>query len=228
MAAKLSRSRSVWKPIEVVGEHRLGQFAVLRQLRDGAPPGPGRVQEEADLLADAEPAQFPPQRQEMIIVDPEGGIRRGETRPVCAPCRHSLRNRRHNPRRGHGRDRRANAGAATGRNWRSPRRSRHNAVRAGRRGRWCRGRSFLPRPAGRHRARFCADFRWSRTRPRRIFLPPAAMRPRGPRPWVHRALSRATRLDTTMSMAVEPYSPNCVVWLKSRTMPFHRRGGTLP
>ena len=59
---------------EIIGEHRLDQFAMMRHARDDRTRGPGRVQEETDRLADAEIAQFRAERQEMIILNPEGSI----------------------------------------------------------------------------------------------------------------------------------------------------------
>jgi hypothetical protein len=56
---------------QVVGEHRLHQLAIVRQVRDGRAVGPWGVQEEADLPRDAELAQIARERQEMIVVDPE-------------------------------------------------------------------------------------------------------------------------------------------------------------
>src|SRR6202022_544449 len=44
---------------QIVGQHRLDQFAMMRDAFDDAARGPGRMQEEPDRLRDAETAQFP-------------------------------------------------------------------------------------------------------------------------------------------------------------------------
>src|SRR6185312_9038498 len=55
---------------QIVGEHRLDQFAMMRHPGDGTWRGPWRVQEEAERPGDAEFAQFGAQRKEMIILNP--------------------------------------------------------------------------------------------------------------------------------------------------------------
>src|SRR6185437_909657 len=56
---------------QIVGEHRLDQFAMMRHPGDDARRGPWRVQEEAERPGDAELAQFGAQRKEMIVLNPE-------------------------------------------------------------------------------------------------------------------------------------------------------------
>ena len=48
---------------------------MMRHAADDRARRPRRMQEEADRLGDAEIAQFRAQRQEMIILDPERGVR---------------------------------------------------------------------------------------------------------------------------------------------------------
>jgi hypothetical protein len=59
---------------QIIGQHRLDQLAMMRHAFDHRARGPGRVQEEADRLADAELAQFGAEREEVIILNPERGI----------------------------------------------------------------------------------------------------------------------------------------------------------
>ena len=59
---------------QVVGQHRLDQFAMMRHARHQRARRPRRVQEEADRLRNAEFAQLGAEREEMIILHPEGGI----------------------------------------------------------------------------------------------------------------------------------------------------------
>jgi len=60
---------------QIVGQHRLDQFAMMRHAADNGARRPGRVQEKADRVGDAEIAQFRAQRQEMIVLNPERGVR---------------------------------------------------------------------------------------------------------------------------------------------------------
>ena len=60
---------------QIVGQHRLDQFAMMRHAADHGARRPRRMQEEADRLGDAEIAQFRAQRQEMIILNPERRLR---------------------------------------------------------------------------------------------------------------------------------------------------------
>ena len=59
---------------EIIGEHRLDEVAVLRQARHDAAVRPRRVQEEADFPLDAEFAQLRAERQEVIVVHPDGRV----------------------------------------------------------------------------------------------------------------------------------------------------------
>ena len=59
---------------QIIGQHRLDQFAMMRHAADHGARRPRRVQEKADRLGDAEIAQFASQREEMIVLDPERGI----------------------------------------------------------------------------------------------------------------------------------------------------------
>ena len=60
---------------QIVSQHRLDQFAMMRDAADDGARGPRRVQEKTDRLGDAEIAQFRAQRQEVIILNPERGVR---------------------------------------------------------------------------------------------------------------------------------------------------------
>ena len=60
---------------QIVGQHRLDQFAMMGHAGDDGARRPRRMQEEADRLRDAEIAQFRAQRQEMIVLNPEHGVR---------------------------------------------------------------------------------------------------------------------------------------------------------
>ena len=62
------------EPDQIIGQHRLDQFAMMRHAFDDGARRPWRMQEEAERLGDAEIAQFRAQRQEMIILNPERGI----------------------------------------------------------------------------------------------------------------------------------------------------------
>ena len=59
---------------QIIGKHRLDQFAMMRHARYHRARRPRRMQEEADRLRDAEIAQFSAEREEMIILHPECGI----------------------------------------------------------------------------------------------------------------------------------------------------------
>ncbi|MGY2809985.1 hypothetical protein ACVIHF_006715 [Bradyrhizobium sp. USDA 4506] len=63
---------------QVIGQHRLDQLAMIGHARDHRARRPWRVQEEADRLRDAEIAQLGAECEEMIILDPEHGIRLAE------------------------------------------------------------------------------------------------------------------------------------------------------
>ena len=63
---------------QIIGQHRLDQFAMMRHAADHGARRPRRMQEEADRLRDAEIAQFGAERQEMIILNPERGVRLAE------------------------------------------------------------------------------------------------------------------------------------------------------
>jgi hypothetical protein len=65
-------------PDQVVGEHRLDQFAMMRHGGEHAARREWCVQEEPNRLADAELAHVRGEREVVIIVDPEGRIRFGE------------------------------------------------------------------------------------------------------------------------------------------------------
>ena len=61
----------VWKPDHVVAAHGTQQ---LRRTRQGVQQGrrhERRVQEEADAVAHAQPAQFLAQREQVVIVHPD-------------------------------------------------------------------------------------------------------------------------------------------------------------
>ena len=60
---------------QVTGQHRLDQLAMMRHAADHGARRPWRVQEEADRLGDAEIAQFRAERKEVIVLDPERGVR---------------------------------------------------------------------------------------------------------------------------------------------------------
>ena len=64
---------------QVIGQHRLDQFAMMRHAADHGARRPRRMQEEANRLGDAEIAQFGAERQEMIILNPERGVRLAES-----------------------------------------------------------------------------------------------------------------------------------------------------
>src|SRR6478752_3689207 len=59
------------KTDEVIGEHRLDQFAVMRHATDDVACWPRRMQEETDRLRATEIAQFRSEREEMIVLNPE-------------------------------------------------------------------------------------------------------------------------------------------------------------
>jgi hypothetical protein len=59
---------------QVIGQHRVDQFAVMRNACDDVARRPRRVQEEADWLGDAELPQLRAEREEMIVLHPECGI----------------------------------------------------------------------------------------------------------------------------------------------------------
>ena len=59
---------------EVIGQHRLDQFAMMRHATNHVARRPRRMQEEADRLRDAEFAQFRAEREEVIILNPESGV----------------------------------------------------------------------------------------------------------------------------------------------------------
>ena len=59
---------------EIIGQHRLDQFAMMRHARHHRARRPRRVQEEADRLGDAEIAQLGAEREKVIILDPERGV----------------------------------------------------------------------------------------------------------------------------------------------------------
>ncbi len=63
------------KPDQIVRQHRLDQFAMMRHATNHGARGPWRMQEEADRLLDAEIAQLRAEREEMIILNPERGLR---------------------------------------------------------------------------------------------------------------------------------------------------------
>ena len=70
---------------QVIGEHRLHEIAVVRNVHDRAPARPGRVQEEADGAFDPQAAQFLAERQEVVVVNPIGRVRPAEAQQ---PARH--------------------------------------------------------------------------------------------------------------------------------------------
>ena len=70
---------------QIVRQHRLDQFAMMRDAADDGARGPRRMQEKADRLGDAEIAQFRAQRQEVIILNPERGVGLSEIAAMRAP-----------------------------------------------------------------------------------------------------------------------------------------------
>ena len=56
---------------QVVGQHRLDQFAMMRHAADHGARRPGCMEEETDRLRHAEIAQLRAEREEMIILNPE-------------------------------------------------------------------------------------------------------------------------------------------------------------
>ena len=67
------------KADQVVSQHRLDQFAVVRHAADDGARRPRRMQEEAERLGKAEVAHFRAERQEMIILNPERGVLAAES-----------------------------------------------------------------------------------------------------------------------------------------------------
>ncbi len=59
---------------QIIGQHRLDQFAMMRHPFDDGVRGPRRMQEKSDRLRHAAIAQFRAERQEMIILNPERGV----------------------------------------------------------------------------------------------------------------------------------------------------------
>ena len=60
---------------EIIGQHRGHEIAVIRYAVDDAARGPRRMQEEADRALHAQRAQFRAEREKMIILNPEQGLR---------------------------------------------------------------------------------------------------------------------------------------------------------
>ena len=70
---------------QIVGQHCLDQFAMMRHAFDDAARRPRRMQEESERLGDAEIAQFRAEREEMIILDPERRVRASGSAAARAP-----------------------------------------------------------------------------------------------------------------------------------------------
>src|SRR5713101_4525617 len=68
---------------QIIGQHRLDQFAMMRHPLDDGARRPRRMQEESDRLGDAEIAQLRAQRQKMIVLNPEHrvGFLKSQQRP---------------------------------------------------------------------------------------------------------------------------------------------------
>ena len=62
------------KADQVIGQHRFHQIAMVRNAFDHIAGGPWRMQEETDRLGHAEVTQLSPQREEMIVLNPERGV----------------------------------------------------------------------------------------------------------------------------------------------------------
>src|SRR3979411_244395 len=56
---------------QIIRQHRLDQFAMMRDAFDDVMRGPRRMQEKPDRSGDTEFAQFRAKSQEMVILNPE-------------------------------------------------------------------------------------------------------------------------------------------------------------
>src|SRR3954449_5019641 len=63
------------KADQIIGEHGGDEIAMIRHAVDDAARRPWRVQEEADRALHTERAQLRAERQEVIVLNPEQGVR---------------------------------------------------------------------------------------------------------------------------------------------------------
>ena len=164
---------------------------------------PRRMQEEANRLRHAEIAQFGAERQEMIILNPERGIRLFETQQRSRHESIHFAIGKIILLRGARSDRRGNAAPATMPNWQSLHNIRRNARPAdpaspARPRRALRFRRTVP--SGRHRGRG----RWNRPKSRPDFSTTGSKAAARPPVMGSLALPRATRFETTTRFTGSP------------------------